>query len=164
MLLAGIFMQGCCFLCIDEEFDINDPANSDYKPVYMSRAELDSSIQLLPPQNIVNSGKIYVLGDLLFIGEKREGFHVIDNSDLTNPTRMKYIQVFGSSDIAVRNNVLYINQATDLIALEYDFTQNELKLTKRIQNTFPQLSSPDGFRIYNVHQDSIIINWIPKTN
>jgi len=44
----------------------------------MVRADLDKSVQLLPAQEIINSGKIYIINDLLFVIEKWKGFHFFD--------------------------------------------------------------------------------------
>ena len=158
LFFTCVIVQSCCFPCIDEDFR-NNIEYSAYEPIYWSRADLDSSIQLKPPQEIINSGKIYVIGDLLFVGEKREGFHVFDNSDLQNPKKIKFIQVYGSTDIAVRNNIFYINQATDLITIQYDFAEENLKLVKRIANTFPELRSPDGYIVHDVPENSVVIDW-----
>lgn len=159
IFFASVIFQSCCYECFDEDDIINEYEYSAYEPVYWSRANLDSSIQLKPAQDIFNSGKIYVIGDLLFVGEKRQGFHVFDNSDVQNPMKIKFIQVYGSTDIAVRNNILYVNQATDLITLQYDFVEENLQLVKRIENTFPELRSPDGYIEYDVHEDSVVIDW-----
>src|SRR5690554_6497325 len=132
---------------------------NDYEPVEYARADLDSSIRLLPAQEIVNSGKICVINNFLLVNEERKGFHVFDNSDPRNPSKIKFIQVLGSSDLAVRNNMLYINQATDLIALQYDPLSDKIRLMKRIENAFPELLSPQGY--YNrSHKDSLTIDWI----
>jgi hypothetical protein len=159
LFFACVIFQSCCNECYDEDDIGNGAEYSAYEPIYWSRADFDSSIQLKPAQDIINSGKIYVIGDLLFVGEKREGFHVFDNSNVQNPMKIKFIQVHGSTDMAVRNNILYINQATDLITLQYDFVEENLKLVKRIENTFPELRSPDGYLVYDVPEDSVVIDW-----
>ena len=77
--------------------------------------------------------------------------------------RFQFIQVPGSSDLAIRNNVLFVNQATDLITLVYNSSSADLTLSKRIKNTFPELTSPEGQRPYNTPEDSVVIDWVPKT-
>lgn len=155
ILFVCVIFQSCCFYCEDE--GVNE--RSVYEPVYISRTDIGNSIQLKSPQSIVNSGKIYIIDNLLFIGEKRKGFHVFDNSNPLNPKKIKFIQALGSSDIAIRKNVMYINQATDLITLQFDFVNETLKLTKRVENTFPELASPDGRLANNIPEDSIVIDW-----
>lgn len=160
-LMALVTLQNCC-LYGDCEDDNDSFDYSQYEPVYLSRADLENSVQLQEPKGITNSGKIYVKDNLLFVGEQREGFHVFDNSDPSNPIKVKFLAVPGASDLAVRNNVVYINQATDLITARFDLTQNEFLVTKRVENTFPVLYSPDGFYPFDVPENNIVVNWILK--
>ena len=62
--------------------------------------------------------------------------------------------------MAVRNDVLYFNQAVDLFTLKYDRGTNTIKLLKRNKNVFPEMTSPDGQKAY-VPEDSVLINWQP---
>lgn len=150
--------QSCCFFCSKEEVEYG----SRYEPIYMSRTELDNSLQLKPAREIINSGKIYVVNNLLFVGEKHEGFHVFDNANPRNPIKVKFIQLFGTTDLAIRDNVVYANQSTDLVALEFDLDNESLKLTKRIKNTFPELRSPDGYVATGRVEDNVVIGWKSK--
>ncbi len=159
ILLVFIFLinQSCCFYCNDDDGSIVN--SSHYEPVYASRTELNNSIQLKSAQDIINSGKIYVIEDLLFVGEEREGFHIFDNSNPQDPKKIKFLKVIGATDLAIRDNILYVNQVTDLVALNYDKENQTVTLTKRIENTFPVLISPDGYHDLDTPQNSIVINW-----
>ena len=161
LLLCALFaFESCCFYgSCDDDFDAEPLAFSQYEPVFLSRADLERSIQLGEPVQIVNSGKIYVKDDLLLVSEVREGFHVFDNSNPENPIKIKFIEVPGSTDLAIRENVLYINQATDLIAATFNFSANTLLVTKRVENAFPELRSPDGEYAYDIPANSIVVDW-----
>jgi len=160
-----ILSMTSCFEYVDggEEFIPREPINyNDYQAINYSRSEIDQTVKLMPPQEMINSGKIYVFNDMLFVGEERKGFHVFDNSDQRNPQKIKFIQVLGSTDLSIRNDVLYVNQAADLIALRYDASQDSLQLMKRVPNSFPEYRSPYGYS--GTHsQDSITVGWV-KTN
>lgn len=158
--IAFLLVESCCFYgdCKDD-FDDDNTSFSRYDPVYLSRTDLEQSIDLVEPLQIINSGKIYVKDDLLFVNETRKGFHVFDNSNPENPVKIAFIAVPGSTDLAIRENVLYINQATNLIAARYNFNENQLSVTKRVGNTFPELLSPDGFYAYDVPANSIVVDW-----
>ena len=163
IFFLSLLFTGCCFLCIEESRPSIEPVPpTAYEAISKARADLNKSVQLESPRDIVNSGKIYVFKEFLFVGEKRKGFHVFDNSNPKSPKKIKFIQVLGSTDIALRDHVLYINQATDLLTLKYNFVDGSLKLMKRIENIFPELSSPDGYR-ENSAQDSVVIDWKLKT-
>lgn len=130
-----------------------------YEAVILDRATFESSVQAMPAQPIITSGKIYVKGQFLFINEVNKGFHVFDYQNPQNPQPLGFIQVLGATDLAVRDNNIYINQAVDLVTLTYN-ADNSLTVTKRNRNVFPQKISPDG--VYGVvNPDEIIINWIP---
>lgn len=144
--------------CIEFEDDSPPVQSSMYEPVYMSRTALNESVALQPPMSIENSGKIYIKDQFLFIGEKYMGFHVIDNSDPANPNPIAFIKAPGATDIAIKNNIIYINNAVDLIAININYVTQQLEVVKRIENTFPQLQSPDGYEFY-ASDEQIIVNW-----
>ncbi|MFK7812892.1 MAG: hypothetical protein AB8B59_10380 [Maribacter sp.] len=159
MMLFCISIQSCCPFLVDcEGDDFVEPA-SQYEPVFLSRTDFENSVSIKNSIAIGTSGKIYVKGDLLFINELNKGFHVYDNSDPANPKVIKFLEAPGSTDLAIRDNMIYINQATDLIAVEYNASTNTASLTKRIPNTFPELRSPDGFDAYTIPENSIVVDW-----
>lgn len=154
--------QGCCLLVpcdTDDDFVSVNPSFSSYEPVLMKRSDLENSIALKDPISITKSGKIYVKDKLLLINEVRKGFHIYDNSNPENPTPIKFLEIPGSTDLAIRDNMLYINQATDLVALDYDAESQNVSITKRIINTFPELISPEGVIAYDIMEDDIVIDW-----
>jgi len=157
-LLALIIFQSCCPPFSDCDDDFFEPT-SRFEPVFLERTVFENSVSLKDSQPIDTSGKIYVKGNFLFINELNEGFHVYDNSDPTNPKVVKFITAPGATDMAIRSNMIYINQATDLIAIEYNPETNALNLTKRIPNTFPSLSSPDGEIAYAIPENSVVVDW-----
>lgn len=132
---------------------------TEYNPVILNRNIFENSTNIEAPRNILNAGKIYVKDNFLFVNEPNEGFHVYDNSNPEHPVNIAFIKVLGSSDLTIKNDVLYINNATDLIAIKPNVDFSALEITKRITNTFPQLISPDGFEYYDLQNDEIIVNW-----
>lgn len=157
-MLICFFMASCClppFECTD---NFIEPI-SRYEPVFLNRTDFEKSVQLKNSLAIGTSGKIYVKDNLLFINELNKGFHVYDNTDPAHPKVIKFLEAPGSTDLAIRDNMIYINQATDLIAVEYHPATNTASLTKRISNTFPQLRSPDGFDAYDIPENSVVVDW-----
>ena len=163
-MLKNLLLSASCALLLsscwisDPEEPVSEPM---YEPVYMLRDSLDASVQILPARAIENSGKIYIINNLLCVGEARKGFHVFDNADPSNPEKIHFLQVLGATDIAVRNNLFYLNQATDLIALRYNFEENSVSITERIANVFPPVASPSGRRA-NTQDGEVVVNWLPK--
>lgn len=156
--IISLFISSCIYYddcCIEPYYE------SSYDPVIMSRSQLDSNVHLLPPMEIIESGKIYVYQNLIFVGERNEGYHIIDNSDPNNPVNINFLQLKASTDIAVRNNVLFVNQGTDLVTLNYDQSTNSISVANRISNTFPPLLSPDNM-MHHIDGDSVVIGWTTK--
>lgn len=155
-LMPLFFLNSCCWYCREEI-----PIMQNYEAVIISRAELESSVQVLPNRDIENAGKIYIQGNLMFINEKNKGFHVYSYSNPQLPVPLAFIQVAGATDLAVRNSTIYINQAVDLITLQYYPEINTIEITKRNREVFPQKAAPDGSYAY-LNEGDIIIDWQPK--
>lgn len=156
-LLCPVLFTSCTFFGGGDD-DFSDPHQSSYQSVVMPRAEFESSVALLPNQGISKSGKIYIKENLLFINEFRKGFHVFNYSDAANPQPIAFIKIPGATDLAVRNNKIYINHAVDLVTLEYIPQTNSITLVSRNRDIFPPMISPDGFP-GNSAPDEIIIDY-----
>lgn len=131
----------------------------------MARPDLEKSIKLIEPQEINEFGKIYIKDSLLFINEKYEGIHVVDNSDPSNPENLAFIVIPGNIDISIVNDIIYADNALDLVAIKY--TGDNVTIVDRNRNVFPELLPPDGGFFHNNYQDdipenSVIIKWIAK--
>ena len=159
LIFFCIAFQSCCPFLVDCEGDDFIETASRYEPIFLNRVDFEKSVNLKKSLAIGTSGKIYVKDNLLFINELNKGFHVYDNSDPANPKSIKFLEAPGSTDLAIRNTMIYINQATDLIAVEYNAATNTASLTKRIPNTFPKLRSPDGFEAYDIPENSVVVDW-----
>jgi len=132
------------FLLMLMGFDNEPVYYGQYKPVFMMRGEMEGNVKFESPGTIHNPGKIYLKDHLIFVNEKYRGIHVIDNTNPENPTNFAFINIDGCIDMAVKNNVLYADNAVDLIAVRLNPDMTEIEVTKRIENVFPELISPDG--------------------
>lgn len=129
LALLGVF--GC------PETYQSPPPTSYYThdPIIMSYAELRSSFEVQAPRDIVKNGKIMSLGNLLFVTERYEGIHVIDNSDPTRPRRLHFLRIPGTVDMAAKDGVLYADNTVDLLAIEV--AGSPIRVLKRIEGAFP---------------------------
>jgi len=148
-----------CWYVDDGDPPLTQPFEQQYQAVTMLRTDFENSTVLEDSKPIEETGKIYVKDNYLFINQPNQGFHVFDNSNPSNPLNMAFLKVLGSSDIAIKNDALYINNATDLIAVTINPENNTLNLTKRIPNAFPELIAPDGFSYHNTAENEVIIDW-----
>lgn len=145
------------FLTLISCVEIFGPSEvSIYEPVQMTREELKNSISLTEAQDVVSSGKIYIKDDFIFVNDKYEGFHIYDNSNPSVPVKVKFLNIPGATDIAIRDNVLYVNQATDLVTLVLDTSNYTVEETGREIKVFTPLEiSPDG--VYFTPEEQKII-------
>lgn len=145
-----------------------EPYYGQYSPVFMLRTELEQNVKLAGPRDILNPGKIYLKDHLIFINEKYHGIHVIDNTNPEDPTNFAFINIDGCIDIAIKNKVLFADNAVDLIAVNFNSEMTEIIVSKRIKNVFPEMLSPDGYALnWNQKQarpdNAIVVRW-EKTN
>lgn len=157
-ILLLLLMQSCMINWGDPE---QEPFDSYYQPVKYARKDLDTTIKLLDPQPTLQSGKIYTYQHFLFVGERRKGFHIYNNADPANPLKTGFIQILGCSDVSIRNDVMYFNQATDLVAVAYYPNEDSVSLEKRVPNVFPNIMPENGWGVWtSTDKDSVIIDWI----
>lgn len=161
-----LILKSCCISnnCEDDGSPFVDDLSKRYEAIYIKREDLDTSIKIEKPKVIENSGKIYVKDKFLFINEQKKGFHIYDNSDPSNPKPLNFLQVLGSTDLAIRNNTFYVNQATDLITISINSEENSVNVDKRIPDIFPEIFPNDGFFVNSVPQDHIVVDWIEVNN
>ena len=94
----------------------------------------------------------------MLLGDIHLGFHIYDNSNPESPTEIKFLSIPGATDLAVRENVIYVNQATDLVAFNFQPDSDQITLYKRIKNIFPPLLSPDGYSYYP-SENEVVVGW-----
>ena len=137
---------------------------SEYFPVLMERTELEKSVKFRDAQEIENPGKIYYKDQVIYLNEKYKGIHIIDNSNPELPKNIGFINLPGCIDIAIKNNSMFADNATDLVAIDIS-NISSLKVTDRVKNVFPESTPPDleyipyMFSVSNRPSNTIIVGW-----
>jgi len=151
---------GILFSCDDEikhEYTINEP-------VYMSKEEFKSAVRTEGSRGMDEVGKIYFYQDLIFVNEKYEGIHIIDNSDPSNPKSTSFINIPGNIDIAIKDDILYADSYTDLIAIDISDVSH-VEIEKRFENIFPWVLPPtdNKYRLGQIDPDKgVVVGWEVK--
>lgn len=156
--IALIFLlQSCWTTGIDDDISMV----SNYKPITQARQEFEKGIVIMEERPVLNAGKIYVKDDLIYLNEVGEGFHIIDNSDPENPLPVAFLKIPLATDLAIRNDIVYVHHVVDLVAFTYTRNYNGLKIVHRERNVFPALRSPDGLEpsYYEIPEEVIVIGY-----
>ncbi len=102
-------------------------------PITMSAEEFENSVDIVAPLPIDESGKIYAFGNYVFINDKYNGIHVIDNSDPFSPAKIAFIKIPGNVDMAVKDQFLYADSIRDLLVFDISDIGN-ITLVNRLSN------------------------------
>jgi len=129
MLLVLLPLAISCKDQIEDIYTVNEP-------VYLSYDELRQPLKVAEGQDIYQPGKIYFKDNFIFVNEYQKGIHVINNSDPSAPEIVKFIEIPGNVDIAIRDNILYADSYVDLVCIDISDI-NDIKEVSRITDAFP---------------------------
>ncbi len=88
-------------------------------PVTLNRALVQDSIGLEEPIDLCVGGGIYAYGDYIFMNRLNEGFHILDNSNPSNPINVKFLRIPGATQMAFVEGLMVANSYADLVTLEF---------------------------------------------
>ncbi|MDR3060570.1 MAG: hypothetical protein LBU57_00465 [Dysgonamonadaceae bacterium] len=128
-----------------------------YTPVFMDRLDLEKSVTYREARNLINPGKIYYKTPYIFVNEKYKGVHIINNKDPYHPVNEGFISAPGCLDIAVKDEIIYLDNAVDLVAFDLLKKQE----VDRIVNVFPEPSAPDlqYHQVSDRPEGFVIVEW-----
>ncbi|MEZ4792010.1 MAG: hypothetical protein R2783_00585 [Gelidibacter sp.] len=134
------------------------------KPISISKTEFRASVVIQTPQPIHHAGKVYAYGNYIFINDKFEGVHVIDNTNPSLPQAIAYIKIPGNEDISIKNNYLYADSSIDLVVFDISDIHN-IEPIERIEDVFSvyDYQFPEGFDYidfgdYDANSE-VIVGW-----
>lgn len=152
----GLFLISSC----EKEDDLALSSSGGYQPVLMNYDQLKESVYSEPPRSVGIPGKIYLYPPYIFLIERYEGIHIIDNTDPENPQNVRFINVPGINDVAVKDSVVYADNSVDLVAVKIN-EGGDVKELKRFPQYFYNRISPDGSIYYKaIPENFVIVNWV----
>ena len=140
-----------------------------YCPQLMSRSVLEKSVAALPAQAMHNTGKIYLQGRYVFVNERFEGVHVIDNQDPKNPRIVSFLRIPGNVDIAIKGSLLYADNGPDLVTIDIS-DPRAVRVMSRVRNAFRELPMPEPLPLHSDcaavsrPENSVVVGWQKKTD
>lgn len=136
-----------------------------WAPVYAEDNTVND-IKSTDARDIDKGGKIYVKGKTLYQVEVGKGIHVIDITDPNNPQKVKFIQVTGAQEMAIKENNLYTNNVNDLVVLNITDINN-VQVANRVNGVFhlvdATLPPMSGYFECVDASKGTVIGWEPKT-
>ena len=138
----------------------------ELEPVYMGYQEFRASVKMVSRQDLVKPGKIYVVGNYLFINERMKGIHMYNNANPASPQYIGFINIPGNVDIVVKNNVMYADSYIDLVAIDIT-NPAQAREVGRIKSIFPYSVPPSEEVSYRTGQvddtKGVVVGWNVKT-
>ena len=101
------------------------------------------------------TGKIYIYNDYLFINEPNEGIHIYNNANPGAPVNVGFLQIPGNVDLAIHNNILYVDNFIDLLAFDISNMSN-IKQVKRVTDVFNQLYATGAQKYLYIYKDTLV--------
>lgn len=150
--------------CSDDDFN---GASEEYlvaRPLTMSRAEFANSVDITAPRPMDESGKVYTYGDYIFVNDKYQGVHVIDNTNPSQPVKVAFIQIPGNVDISVKDDYLFADSLMDLVVLDISDLDN-ITMVNRLENVLqsyvaaPFEADVVEYGDYDYASNDILIGW-----
>lgn len=162
-----LFFAGVALLFTSASPPREDPLTA-YVPIMMSRDQLNTCIAEIGVQPLKKTGKIYKLGNTLFVIETNKGIHVFDNANPESPYAVGFIRVPGCVDMSIKDKMLYADNATDLVTIDISDPKHVLEVDREM-NVFPEKLPPDQKRLpiayakQNRPKNLIIVGWELKS-
>ncbi|MEM6395109.1 MAG: hypothetical protein AAF741_02090, partial [Bacteroidota bacterium] len=125
--------------CLEESCDAYTTYIA-YEPVVIYPE--DYRVEVIPegPRQICTPSGFYYYQDHLMVIEKNEGLHIIDNENPGNPDFVSFLPIQGAVGLAVYEDVLYINNANDLLTFDLSSIEQP-RMLNRVEEAFPAYSS-----------------------
>ena len=159
-LIAAFILTAMVFLQLSCVKDVCTKTNTYtyFQPLYKTTAEARANIKSNSPKAVINTGKIYIKGNYIFLNEVDKGIHIIDNSNPAAPVNKAFIDIPGNVDIAVKGDIMYADFYTDLVVINISNPLN-ISVIKFINNVF----SERFYYGFAIDSSKVIYEWVKRT-
>lgn len=160
-VIAGIILlfTGCLKDTITTEQKKTFETVSIYTAIYKEKSLVLADINGSSTTPIEQAGKIYTKGNFIYLNEVNKGIHIIDNSNPRSPVQIAFLSIPGNQDIAIKDNILYADMYSDLLALDISDPRHA-KITATLNNFFAGRNYVNGTS--GIVNDQVAVDWIKK--
>jgi hypothetical protein len=137
-----------------------------FRPIYKPAQEA-FEIKMTPARAYKSPGKINQYGNYTLQLDVDNGIHIIDCSNPVAPKKIGFIQVPGCSEIAIHDDVLFVDNYSDLVSIKINAMQ-EAVVEQRVKNAFVianEMAPPKAntyFECVDVSKGPVI-KWVEAT-
>ncbi len=137
-------------------------------PVYAPYDENFEEIFRTDAREFENLGNIVLYKEYIFLIERLQGIHVLDNSDPAMPVNLHFLNIPGVSELTIDEDILFVNYGVNLILIDIS-DLSSITVVDAIEDFYPieelQLTPPDYFGSFEcVDTDKgIVVDWITDT-
>ena len=127
-----------------------------YNPVFMHADQFRTDQIAVTDSRLLESpGKLYFYRNFLLINEMAHGLHVYDVSERTNPVEVAFYNIPGNFDMAIKDDVLFVDNVIDLLALDISDVRNP-QVIHRYEN-YKEVWEPEDqrYHAYNVKSNRV---------
>ncbi len=138
VLLASFLMTSC-----EQDRCVRTEEYIGYEPVYKRIDEIRVPASYGAARALESPGKIFYYKGYLLINEMNKGIHVIDNNNPHSPVNIGFIDLPGTLDMAVNNDILYADNYLDLVGIDISNPTAPVEVS-RINDVFQSFYSFDN--------------------
>lgn len=152
------FVLSCIIIFASCVKDAGKQTYTLFTPIIEETSALRAKIKTSSAKPVNNAGKLFVIGNYVYLNEIGKGIHIIDNSNKLNPTNLSFIEIPGNIDMAVKGNTLYADCYTDLITLNISNPLNAI-IKNVIEDAFSDRRIVKG---YSTEKGKVITSFLTK--
>lgn len=127
-----------------------------YNPVYLHVDQFRTDEIAVTDSRVLESpGKLYFYKNFLLINEMALGLHVYDISERSNPIEIAFYNIPGNFDMAIKDDVLFVDNVIDLLAVDITDVRNP-SILYRYEN-FKDTWEPEDqrYHAYNIRSNRV---------
>jgi hypothetical protein len=134
VLLILVFISGC-------NYDCDKVTYTQYRRIVLNLDSMRTAVKLQSARTIKTPGALYYKDGFVYVNERGEGIHIIDNRQPATPLPIAFINIPGNNGLAARQNYLYADSFLDLIVFDIS-DPSKIKEVQRFNNAFNQVVDP----------------------
>lgn len=138
LIISSLAFESCCYYGDCEEGWVD---HFEYLTPIYEEDETAHNIFISPSKDIEKPANIFTYLNYLMVNIKDEGFHVIDNTDPSQPVNLFFINIPGNTNVAIKDGMLYVDNYDDIVAFTIEDQEISIKqrISSAIANTPPGL-------------------------